>query len=355
MLVKNIYNKNFSFVQARTSLVASSNKQLNSMSSTRMNTKIYMLNVLSKNNSIKSGGLIQRSVGNSMRSMPVQNNPMQHQIIKKKEQPNIISETEIYTINDLLTIELFENKSIIIYSHYSKNGIVDTYNYYIINLFRTLVDTVFVLSNVSKDKWISLANTDNNLHILNYDFKNDFSNLYVFLMRYSPLLKSINRLFFINDSFLVVDKNIFENKVKEDFFSHKYVEDYQGLILSNVYNIHYQSYFICIQKSIINNFIEHFKQNGYPKTHEESIHNYELKLSRNFLNKHIKYFCYNKNPTAHYPYEIIKTFGIIKRQQLLSTYNVKEQLTYNQIQQLKLKYRDNIELVEYINNYSRKL
>jgi len=69
MLVKNIYNKNSSFVQARTSLVASANKQLNNINSARMNTKNHMLNVLSKNNSIKSGGLIQRSVGNSMRSV----------------------------------------------------------------------------------------------------------------------------------------------------------------------------------------------------------------------------------------------------------------------------------------------
>ena len=352
MLNRNIYNNNSSIIQTRTNLVTSSNSQLSGMNRSKINANISKNNILSlmsKNNSIKSGGLIQRSAVNSM---SLQSKSIQHQIIKKKEQPNIISETEIYTINDVLNINLFENKSIMIYSHYSKNCIVDTYNYYIINLFSTLVDTVFVLSNVSKDKWNVVE--DNNLHILNYDFKNDFSNLYVFLMCYSTLLEKINRLFFVNDSFLVVDKNVFENKVKEDFFSHKYVEDYQGLILSSSHNIHYQSYFISIKNTIINKFIEYFKQNGYPKTHEESIHKYELELSRNFLNKNIKYFCYNKNPTAYYPYEIIKTYGIIKRQQLLSTYNIKEQLTYNQIQQLKLKYRDNIELVEYINDYSHK-
>jgi hypothetical protein len=70
MLVKNIYNNNSSFIQARNSLVASAKTQLNNMSSAKMNTKNHMLSVLSKNNSIKSGGLIQRSVCNSMRSMP---------------------------------------------------------------------------------------------------------------------------------------------------------------------------------------------------------------------------------------------------------------------------------------------
>lgn len=264
---------------------------------------------------------------------------------------NIFSTTEIYNTNEVLSIELFKNKSIMIYSHFSKNDKVDNYNYYMINLFSNLVDNVFILSNLNKDKWLP---SKNNIHILTYDFKSDFSNLYVFLMRYQSLLLNIKSLFFINDSILVVDKHVFENKIKETFFSNNTIQDYQGLFLSNVHNIHYQSYFICIQNRIINRFIEYFKKHSYPKNHTESIYKYELGLSREFLSKTIPYICYNTNPTASYPYEIIEIYGIIKRQQLLSTYNVKEQLNYNQIQQLKHKYINNSELVEYINNNSRK-
>jgi len=262
-----------------------------------------------------------------------------------------ISQTEIYTTNDVLNIELFDNKKIMIYSHYSKNGKVDTYNYYMINLFSNLVDTVFILSNLPKDKW----NTSKaNIHVLNYDFKNDMSNLYVFIMRYQLLLNKIKSLFFINDSFLVVDKPVFEKKIEDDFFSNKHVEHFQGLIMSKNPIIHYQSYFLFIQNPIISKFIEYFKQTSYPVNQEDAINKYELGISRLFLNKHIKYFCYSSNPTAVYPYEIIQKYGLIKRQQLLSTYHITQQLSYNQIQALKNKYIHNSELVEFINSYSRR-
>lgn len=260
------------------------------------------------------------------------------------------SNIEVYAMsNKLLNIELFNNKTIMIYSHFSNNGKIDSYNYYMINLFASLVDTVFVLSNLSKEKW-SLPDT--NMYVLNYDFKSDFSNLYVFLLRYQVFINKISRLFFINDSFLVANKVIFENKIKEDFFSAKPIENYQGLILSNEHNIHYQSYFVCVKHTIINKFIDYFKKNKIPLNHIDAINKYELGLSREFINKDITRVCYNRNPTALYPYEIIRNYGIIKRQQLLSTYNVKTQLTHNQIHHLKITYKDNNELIEYINNYS---
>ena len=250
---------------------------------------------------------------------------------------------------EALNIEMFENKTILVYSHYSKNGKIDSYNYYMINFFSRLVDTVFILSNSSKEKW-SLPRM--NVYILNYDFKSDFSNLYVFLLRYQVFIIKINRLFFINDSFLVADKQVFEHKIKDNFFSSKPTENYQGLILSNAHNIHYQSYFLCVKNTIINQFIDYFKKHKNPVNHVDAINKYELGLSRTFLNKNIQYICYNNNPTALYPYEIIKNYGIIKRQQLLSTYNIKSQLTYIQLQQFKNTYKDNNELIEFINEYS---
>jgi hypothetical protein len=265
---------------------------------------------------------------------------------------NINSYIDVYATSvEPLNTQMFENKTIMVYSHFSKNGKIDSYNYYMINFFMNLVDTVCILSNMSKDKW-NLSK--HNVHILNYDFKSDFSNLYVFLLRYQVFINKINRLFFINDSFVVVNKTVFEHKIKEDFFSAKPSENYQGLVLSNAHNIHYQSYFLCIKHEIINRFIEYFKKYKNPLNHIDAINKYELGLSREFINRHIKYICYNNNPTALYPYEIIRKYGIIKRQQLLSTYNIKTQLTYNQIQQLKITYKDNNELIEYINNYSIK-
>ncbi len=245
--------------------------------------------------------------------------------------------------------ELFDNKKIMIYSHYSKNGKVDSYNYYMINLFSNLVDTVFILSNLTANRW---SLNKSNIKVLNYDLKSDFSNLYVFIMRYKTLLTKVKSLFLINDSFLVVDKPVFEKKIKDDFFSNKHVEDYQGLILSKCHNIHYQSYFLCIQRNIISRFINYFKQKGFPSTYEDAIIKYELGLSKEFLVKNIKYYCYNNNPTVSFPFEVIKKFGIIKRQQLLSTYKITGQITCNQIQDLKHRYIHNSELVEYINSYS---
>lgn len=350
------------FSQSRNKLIASAIKHV-----TTNGLKNNILNVISKNDyhyyANKMSGLLKPTINNFMNlsinynsnnlgSFMKLNNRKRHPepFQLKKNIPNN-SPIDVYAnVSEPLNIQLFENKIITIYSHYSKNGRFDSYNYYMVNLFSNLVDNVFILSNLGKDKWFV---SHSNVHILNYDFKSDFSNLYVFLMRYRLFVNNINRLFFINDSFLVADKYVFENRIKQDFFSPKHIEDYQGLILSNAYCIHYQSYFICINRAIINKVIQYFTYYKNPKNHIDAIHTYELGLSHTFLNKKNKYFCYNHNPTAYYPYEIIKNYGIIKRQQLLSTYNIRQQLTYLQIQQLKNTYRDNFELIDFINNYKK--
>ena len=145
-----------------------------------------------------------------------------------------------------LSSNLFEKKTIMIYSHYSKNGAVDSYNYYIIDFFSKLVDNIFILSNIHVDKW-NLYNNTNNIHILDYDYKMDFANYYKFIMNHKNNLLKINRMFLINDSFLVVDKVVFENKIRDKFFSGKINDNYDGLIGSVEYNHHYQSYFLCIK------------------------------------------------------------------------------------------------------------
>ena len=295
-----------------------------------------IINTLKTNNIPK-----EVNIFNTMRLLPI----IKQHTANNNSQKTIHTPIPITT----LSIELFDNKKIKIYSHYSKNGQVDIYNYYMINLFSNIVDTVFVLSNLPQNIWNIRKY---NIKILNYDFKNDFANLYIFINRHQISLNKIKCLFIINDSFLVVDKTVFEKKIQDDFFSTKHVENFQGLILSTCFNIHYQSYFLCIQGTIISNFIYFFKQTGYPKDYEDSIHKYELGLSRAFLNKTIKYDCYNTNPTVSHPYELIKKYGIIKRQQLLSTYKITGQISCNQIQELKNKHIHNRELVEYINTNS---
>ena len=98
-------------IKARNNLVASAKKQLNSMSSSKLNNNIsnnHILSLLSKHNSIKSGGLTQRGVGNSMRSTqgkPMQGKPMQGKSMQGKPmQGNFsIQKTSLVSNTMLLT------------------------------------------------------------------------------------------------------------------------------------------------------------------------------------------------------------------------------------------------------------
>ena len=169
-------------------------------------------------------------------------------------------------------------------------------------------------------------------------------------MKHKINLLQINRMFLINDSFLVVDKLVFENKIKDKFFSGEVNDNYDGLIGSNNPSSHYQSYFLCIQNKIIIAFINYFIENKMPKNHQEAIYTYEIELSKIFLNKNKNYneLFYDKNPPAYYPHYIIDNYGIIKRQHLLHTYEKSINMTDDNLAILKDKYISNIEIFNYI-------
>ena len=287
--------------------------------------------------------------------------------IIKKEIPEIIKEEILSTniiykkpinklylqkinttpINLSLKLNLFDNKVILIYSHFSKNDYVDLYNYNIINFFSNIVDTIFILSNLSKNKWNKF---NNNIYILEYNYKSDFSNYYIFIMNNKNNLLKIKSMFLINDSFIIVNKIVFERKIIKEFFSDKINENYTGIIGSKEFHNHYQSYFLYIQYPIINEIIDYFTVHGLINSVNEAINKYELGLSKQFLKNEYNFF-YNQNPTAFYYNDIINDYGIIKRQQLLSTYPKRLNMSSNEIINLKNKYNENIALLDFINRY----
>ena len=340
----------------------------------------YFFDNLSNDEQIQYQPIQNQPIQNQpIQNQPIQNQPYIHKpikfyslkfgrtVIKKEIQEEIIKEeivssniiykkpiNKLYLqkinttpINLLLNLKLFDNKVILIYSHFSKNDYIDLYNYNIINFFSNIVDTIFILSNLSKNKWNKL---NNNVYILEYNYKSDFSNYYIFIMNNKNNLLKIKSMFLINDSFIIVDKIVFERKIIEEFFSNKINENYTGIIGSKEFHNHYQSYFLYIQYPIINEIIDYFNIHGLINSVNEAINKYELGLSKQFIKNEYNFF-YNQNPTAFYYNDIINNYGIIKRQQLLSTYPSKLNMSLNEIINLRNKYNENTALLDFITRY----
>ena len=221
----------------------------------------------------------------------------------------------------------FSDKRVIIYSHYSDKNDVEMYNLLTIECVQHYFDYIIILTNCP-NKWNIHSPNYNKCHLLNYNMKSDFRNYGVFIMQTAKTLMNASRLCLINDSFVIVDVNVFGYCMKCLFDGDNMSHDFIGLTSSyeNVY--HVQSYFMCFNSTTVPAILSYFETRGLPTNHETAISQYELGITSYLVDKGFSSFAIVSNDDMRHPLNttcckwstVLKDVGIIKRQHFFKKY-----------------------------------
>jgi hypothetical protein len=221
----------------------------------------------------------------------------------------------------------FSDKRVMIYSHYSDKNDVERYNLLTIECVQHYFDYIIILTNCP-NKWNIHSPNYNKCHFLDYNMKSDFRNYGVFIMQTAKTLVNASRLCLINDSFVIVDVNVFGYCMKSLFDSDNMSHDFIGLTSSyeNVY--HMQSYFMCFNSTTVPAILSYFETHGLPTNHETAISQYELGITSHLVDKGFSSFAIVSNDDMRHPLNttcckwsvVLKDIGIIKRQHFFKKY-----------------------------------
>ena len=221
----------------------------------------------------------------------------------------------------------FSDKRVMIYSHYSDKNDVERYNLLTIECVQHYFDYIIILTNCP-NKWNIHSPNYNKCHFLNYNMKSDFRNYGVFIMQTSKTLMNASRLCLINDSFVIVDVNVFGHCMKRLFDGDNMSHDFLGLTSSyeNVY--HLQSYFMCFNSTTVPAIMDYFETRGLPTNHQAAISHYELGITSHLIEKGFSSFAVVSNDEMRHPLNttcckwpmVLQDIGIIKRQHFFKQY-----------------------------------
>lgn len=260
------------------------------------------------------------------------------------------------------------NKKILLYSHYSNTNDVDIYNHDMIINMTKYCDYIFILTNIN-NIWNFLINDlpiynkfINKINIIHSDQSTDIGNYHLFISQNYNKLQSISKLYLINDSFLVVNKELLDNYLNTNING-----DFSGICISNEYKLHIQSFLYIFQNISIKYLLQYFNTNDSPQSWIEASLNFEINISEYLINnnclldQNIKIPHHNLNHHIIYSKQLLENKGIIKRQLLNKIiikpidYNTWEPYIFsnNQLLQLCHKYNTNIGLLQYIHKYNK--
>ena len=257
----------------------------------------------------------------------------------------------------------FKGKRVMIYSHYSENDEVESYNLLTLECIEHYFDYIIILTNCP-NKW-SLHHPDyNKYHLLAYNMKSDFRNYGLFIMQTAKTLVHASQLCLMNDSFIVVDVNAFGCCIKR-LFEHESgssSHDFVGLTSSHEYVYHVQSYFMCFNASTVPAVISYFEKHGLPSNHHAAIAQYELGITAHLTSLGFSSCAIVSNNDMRYPLNttcckwsvVLQEVGIVKRQHFFKKYPYITAMTNVDIALVAEKYSYNkhfIHFLKYHNMY----
>ena len=253
----------------------------------------------------------------------------------------------------------FNEKRVLIYSHYSDKEEVESYNYLTLERMEPRFDHVIVLTNCP-NKWQFASPDYNKFHVLCYNFKSDFRNYGVFVMQAGGQLKRASQVCIMNDSFVVVDVAAFNRCM-----SHMFAQacDFTGITSSyeNVYHI--QSYFMCFNNAAtVGAVVDYFDAHGLPMNHHAAISLYELGITKHLVDKGFVPFAAVSNKEMPVPLNttcfkwsaVLQTTGIVKRQHFLKQYPPRFAMTDFNIALVAVKFSENKHFIHFLNYHGVK-
>jgi len=255
----------------------------------------------------------------------------------------------------------FNNKRVVIYSHYSQSNHVESYNWLTIEYIQHYFDYVIILTNCP-NKWNMGSINHNKIHLLSYNMKSDFRNYGVFIMQANDKLVHASCMCLVNDSFVVVDVNAFGCCMKRAFEIESLRHDFIGLTSSYENSFHMQSYFLCLNASTMQSVLGYFKKIGLPDNHDAAISKYELGLSTHLVNEGFSHFSFVSNNDMKYPLnttcckwsEVLNETGIVKRQHFFKKYAYKS-MTDDDISDVAEKYAYNKHFMNFLKYHQIKV
>jgi rhamnosyltransferase len=249
----------------------------------------------------------------------------------------------------------FRDKRVLLYSHYSEQNEVESYNYLTLQRMDHLFDYVIVLTNCP-NKWDFPAEIDyNKYHTLGYNFKSDFRNYAVFIMQTAQGLMHASRLCLANDSFVIVDVPAYDNCMRSLFETPGY--DFAGITSSHENEYHVQSYFMCFNTTaVIQAVVAYFDAHGLPSNHNASISVYELGMTKHLTDRGFASRAMVTNADMQYPLNttyckwsaVLQNAGIIKRQHLLKQYPPRFAMSDYNIALVANKFSQNLHFIHYL-------
>jgi hypothetical protein len=253
----------------------------------------------------------------------------------------------------------FNEKRVLIYSHYSDKEDVESYNYLTLERMEPRFDHVIVLTNCP-NQWQFARPDYNKFHVLCYNFKSDFRNYGVFIMQAGGQLKRASQVCIVNDSFVVVDVAAFDRCMRHTFAQ---ACDFAGITSSyeNVYHI--QSYFMCFNNAAtVGAVVDYFDAHGLPMNHHAAISLYELGITKHLVDKGFVPFAAVSNKEMPVPLNttcfkwsaVLQATGIVKRQHFLKQYPSRIAMTDLNTALVAVKFSENKHFIHFLNYHGIK-
>jgi hypothetical protein len=260
--------------------------------------------------------------------------------------------TTNYAHTQLICNMGFQDKRVLLFSHYSKREEVESHNYFTLEQLDDRFDIIIILTNCP-NAWEPKRPNYNKYHILSYNFKSDFRNYGVFIAHTEQTLISASQLCLMNDSFVVVDVTAFNRCIECVFES---AADFTGITSSHEGVFHLQSYFMLFNKSAVSSIVAYFKTCGLPMNHSASISKYELGITTQLMQEGLTPFAMISNQEMKQPVNttcikwsaVLQQTGIIKRQHFFKQYPSWFAMTPRHIALVAEKYSRNVHFINFL-------
>jgi hypothetical protein len=257
-----------------------------------------------------------------------------------------------YAHTQLICNSGFEDKRVLLFSHYSKREEVESHNYLTLEQLDDRFDIIIILTNCP-NAWEPKRPNYNRYHILSYNFKSDFRNYGVFIAQTEQTLISASQLCLMNDSFVVVDVTAFNRCMAHVFES---AADFAGITSSHEGVFHLQSYFLLFNKPAVRSIVSYFKTRGLPMNHSASISEYEMGITAQLMQDGLTPFAMVSNQEMPQPLNttcfkwsaVLQQTGIIKRQHFFKQYPPWFAMTARHIALVAEKYSRNVHFIHFL-------
>lgn len=268
---------------------------------------------------------------------------------------------------------------ICLFSSFSEEKYLLNYQkYYLESLVNNFSEVVLItnLRNLNKESLDFLDTIGCKLFFVTNEGL-DFGMWYKYIKSNKDKICKYDYIAFVNDSCLMIDESKLRDFIQWSEFSHG---DYCGLVNSQEISPHLQSHFVFVKKQCYEDLFDYYEKNGIYKQRKDIVWNYEVGISKMFLEKGYKltsfinekyaynYFIYNARRILNLKIPFIKKklilngfdfeyrwFHLLKnsKSKPFKQFGTKEYEEVLEYSDIRFKYKENKETIIYPEEYQK--